>query len=328
MDSKFKIPSKEEVEAKMKQVLPEPEHVDVSFPSKLEDCDNFQMQMLEWDTKDFRMPQIWNLRPNRYPNIEALLKEVAELPIALASTFWENSNNDVPYPTPQVVSGDPPFRSYFLGPEKEDMTVVDGEIVGRYRKTPFDYRGRIITPNNNHTWAISAIHEMFVWEFGTVPTNPTVEWILKGDLYEDESRRTLSSSYPRLGFQDPNLPNWRRPLSLLIDIASEAVYGTAWLGLKQLGFWGGLDVAINFIEGVEWAYAVAEKPEYLSDEDSTTVVEVDPVMKAVKQLKDTGSRSDFTKSGKPKVRPTSKIAGQKVTAKQRDAAWEQVKKDS
>lgn len=350
----FKIPSKEEVEAKMKEVLPEPKQVDVTFPEELQKCENFQMQLLEWDTKRFLMPQTWNLRPNRYPNIEALLAEVAELPIASAETFWENCRMDVPYPTPGVISDRAPFSSFFLGPEKEDAAVVDGKIVGRYSSDPFAYRGRTITPNNNHTWDISASHEMFVWEFGTVPTNPTVEWILRGDLYVyHEGRKLIENAYPRSGFSDPNLPNWKRPLSLLIDITSEATYGHAWLGLKQLGFWGGLDVAINFIEGVEWAYGVAEKPKYLSDtpsqsgadtgkslkpsgykdtsaapsnDEASAEVETDPIVDAVSTIKARKNPKEFTKSGKPYVRVTSQEAGQKVSGKERDAAWKKVSK--
>ncbi|MCY3739914.1 MAG: hypothetical protein OXH00_02720 [Candidatus Poribacteria bacterium] len=57
----------------------------------------------------------------------------------------------------------------------------------------------------------------------------------------------------------------------------------------------------------------------------TPVAESDPVIEAVKQIQSQNNPADFTKSGKPKVRPTSQIAGQKVSAKQRDAAWKQVK---
>lgn len=342
----FKIPSKEEVEAKMKQVLPEPKIVDVVIPEPLLKCENFQEQLFGYRNDKYEMPQTWNLRPNRYPNIEALLKEVAALPLALASTFWEQCNMDVPYPTPEVVSDRPPFFSFFLGPEKEDATVVDGKIVGRYSTEPFIHRGRTITPNNNHTWDISASHEMFSWEFGTVPANPTVEWMLMGTLYHGE-RRLETNKHPEVrGWFDPNLPNWKRPLALApIEITSEATYGHAWLGLKQLGFWGGLDVAINFIEGVEWAYGVAEKPKYLVDEGqphqndevgkvhqndelkSPSSNDEDPIVDAVSTIKQRGNPKDFIKSGKPSVRATRKEAGQKVSGKERDAAWKKVSKE-
>lgn len=54
-------------------------------------------------------------------------------------------------------------------------------------------------------------------------------------------------------------------------------------------------------------------------------VEVDPVVDAVKNIQQKNDPKDFIKSGKPSVRSTSKEAGQKVSAKQRDAAWEEVK---
>ena len=50
----------------------------------------------------------------------------------------------------------------------------------------------------------------------------------------------------------------------------------------------------------------------------------DTIIAAVQQIKARGQRSEFTKSGKPTVRATSKESKQRVSAKQRDAAWEQI----
>lgn len=51
----------------------------------------------------------------------------------------------------------------------------------------------------------------------------------------------------------------------------------------------------------------------------------DPIVAAVQSIKDRGDDSDFTRDGRPRVDATSREADQKVSGKQRDAAWEEVK---
>jgi len=51
----------------------------------------------------------------------------------------------------------------------------------------------------------------------------------------------------------------------------------------------------------------------------------DPIVAAVEAIKDRDDASEFTRSGRPRVDATSREAKRRVSAKERDAAWEQVK---
>ena len=341
----FKIPSMTEVEAKMAHVLSEPAKVDLDIPDRLLNLSRWKEDMYEYQPRHhgakgppllnekYEMPGFWSLRPKGYDSMESVLKAICEIPFADGRTFWQGCNWDEVYPKPQVVGDNPPFRTFYLKPDKEDSVIVNGKIAGPAATDDFKFLDRDISPLSEDAWKISPSHPMFEWKFLRVPANPTIEWILEGHIYEDDSFDLGLSYHPETtAHYDYNLPPWRRPLCLGYSIFSEAVYGTAWLGLKQLGFWGGLEVAINLIRGFEWAYDVADKPEYLSndtpssnDEASADVqTETDPVFDAVATIKQRNDPAEFTKSGKPYVRVTSKLAGQKVSGKARDDAWKKV----
>ena len=357
----LKIPGKAFVESRMRRVLPEPDKVDVDIPKALTDTGNdwkydlFGNKTIKrpppgepWPRPElndtYEMPPLWNLRPRRYVDTEEILKKIALLPLDTGSPrqFWSlgRRGEKREYHIPQIINETAkPFGCFYLKPEKEDSIIRDGKIVGKGSSEIFDYRERQITPKNRK-WEISGTSPegcRFEWELLFSDSHPTIDYTLQGTLWtryhDDGSWSGGTSRHPDLdAWGDANKPNWTRPLEFTtVYLTGAEVYGTAYIGLKQLGFWGAVDTAINFIEGVEWAYAISEKPAYLSDtpssndEASSAEVETDPIVAAVSTIQQRNNPKEFTKSGKPYVRVTSKEAGKKVSGKERDAAWEHVK---
>ncbi|MDE0398882.1 MAG: hypothetical protein OXL96_13890 [Candidatus Poribacteria bacterium] len=357
----LKIPSKDFVLERMQQVVPEPVKVDVDIPEGLLATGNnwkydlygnktIKMPPMgqPWPEPElndkYEMPPLWGLRPRRYANMEELLLEIAALPLDTESPrkFWSVGRRGEKrgYHIPQVINETAkPFGCFYLKPDKEDSIILDGKIVGKASHETFAYRGRQITPRGEK-WDVSGVSPedtVFEWEIIYSSSHPTIDYTLQGTLWtrlhEDGDRSGGRSKHPDADYGNPNHPNWKRPLEFSnVYLIGNEVYGTAYIGLKKLGFWGALDVAINFIEGMEWSYDLAEKPAYLSDTPSSNdeaSVEVeaktDPIVDAVSTIQQRNDRKDFIRSGKPSVRATSKEAGQRVSGKERDEAWEQVK---
>lgn len=351
------IPSKEFVEARMRVVLPEPEKVDLDIPKALTDTGfGWKKDLYEFKpvypgpgkqpelNEKYEMPPLWNLRPRRYANMEELLQEIAELPIDDGWTrkFWQPGRRGEKraYHIPQVMpASGRPWSCYWLGPDKEDSIILDGKIAGKGSSDTFDYRGRKINPIDGNRWEIwkdSSEDDKFEWTILFSDSHPVIDYTLTGMLrtqhYASDNSWGGTSKHPDLKeWGNPNKPNWTRPLVFSnIWLVGADVYGDAYLALKKLGFWGALDTAINFIEGVEWAYDLADKPEYLSDTPSpngeaSVETKTDPIVDAVSAIKQRNNQKDFIRSGKPSVRATSAEAGQRVSGKDRDKAWEQVK---
>ena len=346
----LKIPDKDFVEARMRCVLPEPEKVDLDIPEALlnagclwkDDLYGYQPYRRGVGSvlnEKYEMPRLWNLRPHRYENVDEILEVIAKLPLDTENTFWEPQwqEGGKYCQIPQVIKlNSKPFGCYYLKPDKEDNMILDGQIVGKASSGDFAYRGRRITPSGE-TWNISGRSPermVFEWKVLYDSSHPTIDYTLQGTLWtrvrEDGDRSGGRPSHPDADWGNPNDPNWERPLEFgTVYLIGDDVYGSARMGLKHLGFWGSLDVAINFIEGVEWAYDLAPKPEYLDDVEesasSKTVIETDPIVDAVRVIKERGNSGDFIRSGKPSVRATSKEVGQRVSGKERDEAWKQVK---
>ena len=275
--------SKEFVEERMRQVLPEPEKVDVDIPTALtdtgfdwkEDLYGYAPVYPSKLNDKYEMPPLWNLHPSphRYKNTEDILSEIAELPLDTGYNrkFWTAGRRGEKrnYHIPQVINEhNKPFGCYWLKPDKDDSIILDGKIIGKASSNPFDYRGRKITPASN-TWDISGVSPegcKFEWEMLFSDSHPTIDYSLQGTLWtsyyeNDDSWGGGRSKHPDADWGDANKPNWTRPLEFTnVWLTGNEVYGTAYLGLKQLGFWGALDTAINFIEGVEWSYDVGGKP--------------------------------------------------------------------
>ncbi|MCY3723335.1 MAG: hypothetical protein OXG97_14020 [Candidatus Poribacteria bacterium] len=361
----LKIPTKEFVEARMKIVLPEPDRVDVDIPKALTDTGNNWRSDLygnkvikrpakgePWPIPElndkYEMAPLWRLRPRRYAHIEALLTEIAELPldIGLPRKFWSvgRRGEKREYHIPQVISETTkPYKCYWLKPDKDDSIILEGKIAGKGSSEPFVYRGRKITPIGNR-WKIECVSPedmKFEWSLLFSDSHPTIDYQLQGTLWTrhqeyNDSWSGGTSRHPDIdAWGDPNTPNWERPLEFTsVYLTGAAVYGTAYIGLKQLGFWGALDTAINFIEGVEWAYDLSTRPAYLDesaalmdppDMREAEASEADPIVVAVSAIKQRNNPKEFIKSGKPSVQATSREAEQRVSAKERDTAWKQVK---
>ena len=354
----YKIPDKDFVEARMRIVLPEPEKVDVDIPKALTDTGaDWKEDLYEYApyrpgggrrpqlNEKYEMPPLWNLRPNRYENIEVLLAKIAELPVEEKDkrVFWSRGRRgaDRCYHIPQIRNDNTkPLGCFYLKPDKEDNIIIDGAIVGSAASDAFEYRSRTITVDGDYIDISGASPEgmKFEWKIMHSPSHPTIKYDLQGTLWTDKhydgSWTGGYSRYPEPNvWDDGNKQNWERPLNFNMYLTGAAVYGIAYLSLKQLGFFGALDVAINFIAGVEWAYDLADKPAFIetleqADQEVASVLVadavVDPVVDAVSKIKDRNNPKEFTRSGKPYVRLVSREAGREVSGKERDKAWQKL----
>lgn len=213
--------------------------------------------------------RMWGLRPYRDETLSGILQEIGELPRSSGDpgSLWRGSNFGVPCPIPQVVGGTPPYNTYFLRPKLPDNILQGNKIIGAQVYEPWQYRNRTIKMlRDGWEWSISGGHPSFIWVFGCVPTNQCVEWMLTGEVHiqtkfgpEVYMRHPSKTGIPAM----PGSP-WKQkePIGIL-DIYSEEIYGSAWLGLRKLGFFGGLNVAINWVEGAEWALGVLDKPSWM-----------------------------------------------------------------
>ena len=200
------------------------------------------------------MPPWWGLRPDPSLTMESLLEQVAELPrldaakiraLGLRGDMFDGC------PEPQVLDrGRAPFGTFFLREDKRGRAFDD-----------FEHRERAIRVLDDNTWSISGLEPFQDWKFGT-SANPNVEWYMEGIFYKpgrDGGRIPGQlTELPGSAAPGPYQPVPTGICSVSIDSAS--VFGSAWIILKRLGFWGALDVAINYIELQEWAYGVAGWP--------------------------------------------------------------------
>ena len=282
----------------------------------------------------YEMPPLWNLRPKRYENMEELLAEIAELPrdTGRPKQYWRpnphlarlseaerkaqniaehrvNPEHHIPQVIPEY---NRPFSCAWLKPDKEDSLIVDGKIAGKGTMDTWVYRGRNIKPTGNRWEVESASPEggKFEWSLLFSDSHPTIDYTLNGTLWTRyyEYNQSWGGGYSRYPepnvWDDANARNYERPLSFDMWVVGASVYGQSYITHKKLGFFGALDTALNFIEGVEWAYGLAGKPEYLGDIVASTVPvevedEVDPILDAVQTIKKRNNRKEFTKSGKP-----------------------------
>ena len=309
----------------------------------------------------YEMPPLWNLRPKRYEKMEELLAEIAELPrdTGHPKQYWRpnphlarlseaerkaqniaehrvNPEHHIPQVIPEY---NRPFSCAWLKPDQEDSLIVDGKIAGKGTMDTWVYRGRKIKPTGNR-WKIESASPdggKFEWALLFSDSHPTIDYTLNCTLWTRyyEYNNSWGGGYSRYPepnvWDDANAPNYQRPLSFDMWVIGWDVYGHSYITHKKLGFFGALDVAINFIEGVEWSYDLAKRPAYLGESPSvkapaTKTPASDPILDAVQKIKERNNPKEFTKSGKPFVRVTSKEAGQKVSGKQRDTAWKQISK--
>ena len=140
------------------------------------------------------------------------------------------------------------------------------------------HRGRTIERQGENEWTISSTSPNWSWEFRNVPANPTLEWVVRGkvlvpregvnpadyhELPQDQlfAMATVPiTQHPSLGSNSEDLVDlngawWERyPENFYsFDIHSPLTTGEPEGGL---GFWGALNVAINWISAVEDAYGV------------------------------------------------------------------------
>ena len=237
-----------------------------SLPAKLENDETFRGNYYN----EGNTARMNGLRPYREETLETILQEISELPWSTGEPggLWKNSIYGVPCPIPQVIGGTPPSGSYFLRPYRADNILQGNVIIGEQVFEEWEYRGRKIKMlKDGWEWRIEGGHPSFVWTFGTVPTNPCIEWMLIGEVHiNTKDGPEIYMRHPSKRGSMPPTPGapWKQkePIGIL-DIYSEEVYGQAWLGLRKLGFFGGLNVAINWIEGAEWALGAGSRPPWI-----------------------------------------------------------------
>ena len=248
------LPPLETVRARIAEAIRDPEYPLWTAPAGLlaspDAAARFGPDAAAHDPASQTGPDWWALRPHGEPaSIQELVDRIAAKPL---SPEWVNC------PEPEVKSSRPvPFGHYYLREDKRGR-LYDETVV----------RGRTVTPLSDDSWSISAQDPFEPWELSSVPGNPTIEWMLRShrNFVTPEGRVLQSDCHPDTGPVDPN----RAPPEHIgaVDIRSERVYGQATMGLKRLGMHGALEVAISYIELIEWAYGQAERPAWLDGADA------------------------------------------------------------
>ena len=204
---------------------------------------------IDFEREDrFSLPEHWNLRPDRNLSFQALLDRIATLPDASTSASWRASSG----PLPQVIDmGQQPHRCYYLAASPDRHQGIFAET---------EYRGRAIKPTGASQWTISSSGPFSPWEFVMDPSHPTIEFYVRG-MIDPGDGSPQYYQYPGVPRGDPN----RSPIHAFGDcnISAGNVWGHAYIALRQLGFRDGLDVAISWIEAIEWAYGAAPRPAWL-----------------------------------------------------------------
>ena len=179
---------------------------------------------------------------------------------------------------PCYESGDAEIPHANLAPRAEDMP----ENAPPYPPSDpvIEHRGRTVTRESENEWTISSPSDNWRFKFVQVPGNPTLEWVVSGEVLvprpgvdpddypdlSDEDKFAMStipmSQHPELGIEAVTMegPWWEEHPENFhgFDIHSPYTIGEPEGGL---GFWGGLNVAINWIDAVEAAYGVSEPAE-------------------------------------------------------------------
>ena len=312
----------------------------------------------------FEMPPLWNLRPNpeKYQTMNDLVAEIAELPEDEDFTWWVRSKFSRKAKVkklPQVGFVDdtetklPIMLCRWLRPSlvDRDLSVYNREQIDTTKDgEPFEYKQRKITKINSREFRIESKLAHLEWKM----INPKADWYswdVQGTLWErikwadapNGKRKIIDkmgghSRYPeyhngRYIYDDGNDPNWKRPLSLDMSITPSAVYGQAYLSLKDLNILDYLTVAIHFISTVEWSYGLIQKPSFIGDDEHEYNATPKPplpkkitLVEAVKHIMRQGKSDLLTKKGKPRCSAMSGHVSRRVSAKERNTAWGKYKK--
>ena len=279
----FNCPSLEETQRRMLEVYLQPEGArdEVTMPKSLAGIAPFVEEYYDRQSNGVNLSsagELYRLRPRTKDTRQSLLDQIGELPQANATTFWERASMELEWPTPQVIGSDPPFQTYYLNADEEDtITGGDGLLVGLTRHTPWNHRSRLITPlgKENKSWQIGSIHPAFAWYFHVFPVG-NYEYELRGTIESphpgrppEDGATLVRYCHPDRGLHgscNPNRPILERPDDMSsLSISGSQVWGTAWLPIKKLGFMGALEVAINKIECLEWAYGLTARPDWLEE---------------------------------------------------------------
>ncbi len=260
----FTFPPLEQVKERMGAMWPTPTYPRWILPESMQghpQCEsNFGDEANNPDLGN--APPDWMLRPERELTQQQLVDTIAELPRTDDPVGNGRDNGWRDFPDPECKDPDG-IHACYLAPSREDNVVENGEIVGMSSRE-WTYRGRIITMRDSDTWSISGTTENMSHRFRRTPTNPTMEWWLENEVQDQPASPLVHQRHPDLQRQDPNLkPQDRLGEWGVFEITSSGVYGYAWIALKRLGFMGGLDVAINYIECLDWALGIAGRPAWL-----------------------------------------------------------------
>ena len=267
-DLMFNCPPLDEVQRRMKEILTPGTREGIVYPAHLEGTP-FAVDY----EGPYSVGHLFELRPDREATRQTLIDQIGQLPMAVSDEFWGNGGRRE-WPTPQVIAENAPFQTYFLAPDMEDSIEDNGEVIGLTRQTPWTYLDRTITPlyGRNSYWEISGGHPAFSWVL-SVDRGGNREYSLSGEIKwvmpDAPAGWVPVSSHPErldTGIEpDPNAPSHERPDDLRgLYISGTDVYGSAWLSIKKLGYFGSLEVAINWIDCLEYAYGVADRPHWLT----------------------------------------------------------------
>ena len=213
-------------------------------------------------------PIAWGFRPDPELSHQDLIDAISKLP---TETMYVPPSDYGSMPKPEVWSHiAAPDRCYFLKPDREDAIIQKKTVIGVTRRDPWEYRERAITPYpDGHTFKIEAAHADWEWTLYREPHTQGSEWIVTGLVNNNFVTHPEGQAHPG------TLEYFGH-----FHIRSENIYGRALIGLKQLGFFGALDAAINYIIYIEEGYDVsgtAPKVEPKSEVESEFVVSVYPV---------------------------------------------------
>lgn len=217
------------------------------------------------DPRQGQAPTLWALRPDKSLTQQALVDAIAALPRSKTplggDTEIDLGRTRMPEPQVRGPSEGVPFGFCFLAADEPDDRVLGGKICGRNAAEPFEHRGRTIEPVSRDEFRIASPHRAWSYRLTWYRDGGGENCIAKAECRVWDAAQgcelTLSDHIDRQG--DPRHATDPDEASAFswFPISDSAVYGSAWLPLKSLGFWGQLEVALNWLELLERAYRIA-----------------------------------------------------------------------
>lgn len=272
---KAQIPEIAVVTKRIQEVIHEPKRITVKMPKDIKpDVESIKSRLYGYKpyvrgvqtevNDEYTLPPLWNLRPNKKDTTESLLEEIAKLPTKTAPSRWGEMR--LPWPVKQVSIT--AFRSAFLPSDRPEEDIVSrGRIYGISAKKSFVFMGKRITPTGDGKYHIETVDKLLSFTLEHNPSHPSHRWTLYGTVVS--ANGVKKPHHPEDVHSNRNKPNWTRPTDMCVFIHQSSVYGdlnTAG-SLKWLSFWDVLDVSVQYVWLMEYAYKIREtySPEYPAD---------------------------------------------------------------